>query len=116
MDALVGGSKDVTRVRQALVTTAAPRTVITPALAAKVARRVSGPEACTMSPSIGEVCGPTARLNVAVDGCRAARVGAVVARLPGGLKMALGRDVIEKSVKAIDFSTAPATFRCQRSR
>jgi hypothetical protein len=36
-----------------------------------------------------------------------------VASLPRGLDLAIGQDVIEKSVRAIDFSTMPATFRCR---
>jgi hypothetical protein len=112
-EALVSGGKDVERVRYALVTTAAPRTVISSRLADRVAGNVGDPWKCSSSPSIGKACGPTARVDVVVDGCRAASVQAVVAQLPRGLDLAIGRDVIEQSVKSISFSTVPATFRCR---
>jgi hypothetical protein len=39
-----------------------------------------------------------------------------VAPLPRGLDLAVGSDVIEKSVQAIDFATVPATFHCRVKR
>ena len=116
-EALISGGKDVERVRDALVTTAAPRTVISSRLADRVARKVRDPWRCSSSPSIGKACGPTARVDVVVDGCRAASVRAVVAPLPRGLDMAIGRDVIGKSVKRIQFSPArPVRFVCRSPR
>jgi hypothetical protein len=51
-----------------------------------------------------------------VDGCKAVTVRAVVAPLTRGFDLAVGRDAIEKSVRAVDFSTMPPTFRCRRHR
>ena len=117
VDVVVAGSKDVARVKQALVTTAAPRTVITPALAAKIAPHLAGPQVCSSSPSIGRRCGPTARVDVLVNGCEGAMVRAVVALLPRGLEMAIGRDVIERSVNRIQFSPSrPAQLVCRVPR
>jgi hypothetical protein len=68
-DALVSGGKSVERVRDALVSSAAPRTVISSRLADRVARPLGPPWRCTGSPSIPKVCGPTARVDVVVNGC-----------------------------------------------
>ena len=101
------------RIPSAMVSSALPRTVISSRLAGRIVRNVGDSWKCTSSPSVGKACGPIAKIDVSVDGCRAASVRAVVAPLPRGLDMAIGRDVIERSVRAIDFETVPATFRCR---
>jgi hypothetical protein len=101
------------RIPSAIVFSALPRTVISSRLADRIVRDVSDSWRCTSSPSVGKACGPLAKIDVTVDGCRAASVRAVVAPLPRGLDLAIGRDVTEKSVRAIDFATRPATFRCR---
>jgi hypothetical protein len=88
--ALISGDRDVKQVC-AHVTTASARTVVSPRLASRVAETIGGMTACTTSPSIGRRCGPMARVDVVVDGCRAASVQAVVAPLPRGLELAIGR-------------------------
>jgi hypothetical protein len=110
VDSLVAGDQWVTRV-SALVTTASARTVIAPQLAVRVARKIDGMTVCTRSPAIGRTCGPTARV---VTGCRAATVEAIVAPLSRGVKLAIGRDVVEGSVKQIELSPSrPAKFVCR---
>jgi hypothetical protein len=96
------------------VSSALPRTVISSRLADRIVRKVRAPWRCTSSFSVGKACGLTAKIDVTVDGCQAASVRAVVAPLPRGLDLAVGRDVIERSVSAIDFATRPATFHCRR--
>jgi hypothetical protein len=117
VDALVSGARDVKRVC-ALVTTASARTVVSPRLASRVAETIGEPSGCAGSPSIGgRRCGPTARVDVVVNGCKAATVRAVVAPLPKGLDLAIGRDVIERSVKRIQFAPSrPARFVCRSRR
>jgi hypothetical protein len=113
-DALVSGGKDVELIRNALVTTAGRRTVISRRLGDRVVRHTGASWSCTSSPAVGEVCGPTARVDLALDGCRAASVRAVVAPLLPGLDLAVGRDVLSQVVEAIDFSTAPPSILCRR--
>lgn len=112
-DALISGGKNVVRVRKALVTSAAPRTVISPQLAKRIARAVDGPQKCSSSPSIGRICGKTLKVDVVIKSCKGATVRAVVGQLPRGLDMAIGHDAIAKSVKRIDFGTRPATISCR---
>jgi hypothetical protein len=116
VDVLVSGGRYV-RSTCALVTTASARTVVSPRLAARVAETIGGMTECTTSPSLGRRCGSTARVDVVVNGCRAATVRAVVAPLPRGLDLAIGRDAIEKSVKRIQFAPSrPARFVCRSRR
>ena len=98
------------------MSSALPSTVISLRLADRIVRHVGDSWRCTSSPSVGKACGPVAKIDVSVDGCRAASVRAVVAPLPRGFDMAIGRDVIERSVKSISFATMPATFRCRGNR
>lgn len=101
------------RVPVAPVSSALRHTVISTRLADRIVKDVGDGWRCTSSPSFGKACGPVAKIDISIDGCRAARVGAVVAPLPRGLNVVVGQDVLEKSVKRIDFSTVPATFTCR---
>ena len=105
------------RIPSAIVSSALPRTVISSRLAGRIVRNVGDSWKCTSSPSVGKACGPVAKIDVSIDGCRAASVHAVVAPLPRGFDLAIGRDAIEKSVKQIQFSpTRPARFVCRVRR
>ena len=102
------------RVPRALVSSALARTVISSRLAGRIVRNVGDSWSCTSSPSVGKACGPLAKIDVRIDGCRAASVRAVVAPLPHGFDLAIGRDVIGRSVKRIQFSPSrPAMFVCR---
>ena len=101
------------RIASAPVSSALPRSVISTRLADRIVRNVGDGWRCTSSPSFGKACGPVAKINISIDGCRAATVRAVLSPLPRGLDVVIGQDVLEKSVKRIDFSTMPATFRCR---
>lgn len=102
------------RLPSAVVSSALPRSVLSGRLAGRVARSADGPWSCTSSPSVGKACGPTARVEISIDGCPAAKVRAVVAPLPRGFDLAIGRDVIGRSVKRIQFSPSRlAMFVCR---
>jgi hypothetical protein len=114
VDALVAGDQGVERVRRATVSTLAPRTLLSTRLAAGVAN--PGPERCTWVAALGKVCGPSVPVAVAMKGCRAVQVAAVAAEMPRGYDLTIGRDVIEKVVRRIDFATNPATITCRARR
>jgi hypothetical protein len=101
------------RIPSALVSSALPRSVVSTRLAGRIVRNVGDSWHCTSSPSVGKACGPVAKIDVSVDGCRAATVRAITAPLPQGLDVVVGQDVLQKSVKRIDFRTRPATFHCR---
>jgi hypothetical protein len=116
-DAVVSGGRNVERISNAIVSSAAPRTLISARLADRIAKRTGLPWRCTGSPSVPKACGVTTIVDVVIDGCQAATVRAVVAPLPRGLDLAIGRDVIMKSVKRIQFSPSrPARFVCRVPR
>jgi hypothetical protein len=114
VDALVSGDQGVEHVRRATVSTAAPRTLLSTRLAAEIAN--PGPDRCTWVATLGKVCGPSVRVTVAMNGCRAADVHAVTAEMPRGYDLTIGRDVVEKVVREIDFSTTPTRIKCRSGR
>ena len=114
-DVLVAGDSGVVPVRHALVSTAAPRTVVSTEIAAEITRS-AGPERCSRLPYFRKVCGPSAKVSVALRGCAAVDVRAVAVPLPRGTDAVIGRDVLGRVVKNIDFSTTPATIACRSQR
>ena len=111
-DAVVAGARDVARVRP-LVSTR-QRTVIDPALAAAVGG-IPGPVQCTRS-SLGRYCGPTQRIAIALDGCRSARVAAIVAPTARSIgSMIVGVDVLQKARPVLSFARhRPIRVICSR--
>src|SRR5580692_12738861 len=110
-DALVAGRRYVERVR-GVVSTGTPRTVISSDLAAKVADS-PGPIQCTTGTLLGKVCGVSTKIAVALKNCPAARVRAVVAPMPKGHDLFIGRDVLRRAgVHEIDFGVRPTAIRC----
>jgi hypothetical protein len=114
-DAIVAGDFGVDRVRSALVSTGTRRTVIAADLAADITS-AAGRKSCTTLLSLGRVCGVTAKISVAIPGCRAVPVQAVAVPMPRGHELTIGRDVIERVVRRIDFATNPATISCRARR
>lgn len=115
VEAVVAGGRGVERLRNARLSTVGERTLISSRLAGRL-QDVPGPRRCTDTVWGGRICGPTAKVGIFVDNCRAATVQAVVAPLPHGLDLAVARDVLRRTVRMVDFGTGGPTVYCSTMR
>jgi len=115
VEATVAGRRGVERVRRARLSTGGERTLISSRLAARL-QDVRGPRRCTDRTWAGRFCGPSAKIGVFVDNCRAATVRAVVAPLPHGFDLAVARDVLRRTVRIVDFGPVGPTVYCETMR
>ena len=90
--AIVAGRRYVQQVKAARIAAQAPRTLVSARLAGEVGG-APGTRRCTRVPWLGRVCGVTMRLAIALPGCEAVAVRAVVAPMPRGTDLVLGEDV-----------------------
>lgn len=93
VDALVAGSRYVQRVRSTVVSPRTPRTLMSSRLASDVADAPHS-KRCTRLPWLGQVCGVTTRVAIALPGCKAIRLPVVVSPMPRGAELIIGADVL----------------------
>jgi hypothetical protein len=116
----VAGDRERVDVQRAVVSTGTAKTIVS----AEIAKRVStehGARACLrapfwLDPLQRTLCSATVPIDVAIAGCAAARVHAVVAsEMPRGVDVVLGRDAQFATLKQIDFGPTTPMFTCRRS-
>jgi hypothetical protein len=93
LSVMVAGTRWATRVLDAVVLPGSPRTIVTPSLACQLVGSL-GRRTCTRAGTFGNQCGQTAEVAVALDGYVAFDVHAIIVKLPSGITMLLGRDVL----------------------
>lgn len=108
---VVAGGRGERLVRAAW-SNAAERTLLSPALARRVAGRL-GPEACASSGILGAMCGRTVSVEIQMGACRRVEVTAIVARLPPGVPAVLGDDVAGRVARSISLRPGGAAIVCR---
>ena len=115
VETTVAGRRGVERVRNARLSTVGERSLISTRLAGRL-QDVPGPRRCTDTIWAGRICGPTAKVRIFVDNCRATTVRAVVAPLPQGLDLSVGMDLLRRTVRRIDFGAMGPAVYCRTMR
>ncbi len=113
VSATIAGDRRRVQVADALVAPVSRTSIVSPDVAAKVASKL-GPRSCTDAGVLGQVCGRTVGVEVAVSKCaRVISTEAVVAEMPSGLRLVVGEDVLKKAVSEIEFRKNWTRLRCR---
>ncbi len=95
---IVAGDNRRVRIKDALVSAQSRCSIISPKLVERVGAEI-GPRSCTMAQAVGDVCGPTAEVQVSI-GRRRVTVSAIIDDMPAGLNLIVGQDVLGKARQA----------------